>query len=264
MKIKNEYVKIKLGKKEHTFTNLILDNYIDLYADSFLNFKNKALSSCFIKFDIPQFVDINSKTMEYDLVLNSNFSNTIEIYTENMITNNYTFNEKVSGFPDITDFKGHRIVGLGFGTYEYSKTKEKNIANIYAYLDVSNYNIYIQDEQNLIISRKDKITTDLEFYSDFEDVKYPTHLTTRGTLEVNGNEYNTIYSQLYSIGLGTLKHIPEKEITVDNFDIIRDGVGIVRIRNAKDYAIYPSSTVYPSAEIYPRKKYKRFRKIKNR
>ena len=44
MKIKNESVTIKIGNKERSFHNLILNSYIDLFADSFLKFKNKLLT----------------------------------------------------------------------------------------------------------------------------------------------------------------------------------------------------------------------------
>ena len=54
MKIKNENVCIQVGKKKIELHNLILNSYLDLFAESFLKFKNKAMYYCYIKFDTDQ------------------------------------------------------------------------------------------------------------------------------------------------------------------------------------------------------------------
>ena len=46
MKVKNLEVGIKIGNKQHKFTNLILNKYLDLFAYSFLEFKDKNLDFC--------------------------------------------------------------------------------------------------------------------------------------------------------------------------------------------------------------------------
>ena len=38
MKIQNKEIDIKIGKKELKFTNMILDSYLDLFANSFISF----------------------------------------------------------------------------------------------------------------------------------------------------------------------------------------------------------------------------------
>lgn len=247
MKIQNESVTIRLGNRERTFKNLILNSYLDLFADSFLKFKNKAMDACFIKFDTPQVVDEDSTNMEYDLVLQTDPYKTKETYTENTIINDYIYNVKATGFKDISEFVGHQITAIGFGTYDYY---EENTM-LYAFLDISRYQIYVQDGQEIIISRKDKITSDLLFYSPFKEVKYPTHLTTRGILEIKDMEYDEIFSQLYSLGLGTLYNVIEEEIPLEELDIKKEGIGTIIIESAKNYASYPSTTLFPSTSLFP-------------
>ena len=48
MKVSNEFIRIRTGSKEKIFRNLILNNYLKLYTDSFLQFKDKTLNACLI------------------------------------------------------------------------------------------------------------------------------------------------------------------------------------------------------------------------
>lgn len=48
MKIENKEIGIKIGDKELKFTNMILNSYLDLFADSFIEFKNKDLPYCLL------------------------------------------------------------------------------------------------------------------------------------------------------------------------------------------------------------------------
>ena len=246
MKIKNESITIKIGNKEKSFHNLILNSYIDLFADSFLNFKNKLLTYCYIKFDTTQVIDENSTTMEYDTILETNFYKTKETFSENNIINDYIYDVPVMDQKEIADFTGHKITGIGFGDYDGNKYI------LYAFLDVSKYQIIVQEGQEVVISRKDKITSDLQFYSPFSDVRYPTHLTTRGIIEKIGMEYNEIFSQLYSVGFGTLySKIDTEEIPVAELDFKKEDIGVVTLIGAQDYAVYPSIDLFPSSELYP-------------
>lgn len=179
MKIKNESVTIKIGNKEKSFHNLILNSYIDLFADSFLKFKNKLLTYCYVKFDTTQTINENSTTMEYDTILETNFYKTKESFSENNIINDYIYDIPVMEQEEISTFVGKKITGIGFGDYD----NDSGQYLLYAFLDVSKYQIIVQEGQEVVISRKDKITRDLQFYSPFSSVKYPTHLTSRGIIE---------------------------------------------------------------------------------
>lgn len=247
MKVKNESVTVKVGNKERVFTNLILNNYLDLYAESFVSFKQKWLPCCFIKFENTQYIDENSTTMDYDIILEAQFKDMQQIFTENNVTNKYMYYIEQATNQSISDFKGKSIAGIGFGNYSYD-TQE---CIIYAFLDVSKYNIIIQESQSIVISRIDKIITDLKFYSPFPEVIFPTHLTMNGIMEMTGMDYDTIYSQLYSIGTGTLYNKMNNEVLVEDLDFKKIGTGLVGIEGAKDYATYPSFTLYPSPTLYP-------------
>lgn len=258
MKIKNESVTIKIGNKEKSFRNLILNSYIDLFADSFLEFKNKLLRYCYIKFDTTQIIDENSKAMEYDTILETDFYKLKETFSENNIINDYLYDMPVLEQKEISEFVGHKITGIGFGDYDYNI----NQYVLYAFLDVSKYQIVVQEGQNIVISRKDKITSDLQFYSPFSSVRYPTHLTTRGIIEKVGIEYNEIFSQLYSVGFGALySKIDTEEIPVAELDFKKEGIGIVTLIGAQNYAVYPSANLFPSLSLFPGRNIEGLRKL---
>lgn len=248
MKIQNESITIKMGNKEKSFHNLILNSYIDLFADSFLKFKNKMLTYCYIKFDTTQTINENSTTMEYDTILETNYYKTNETYSENTIINDYIYDIALTDYPEISEFTGHQITGIGFGAYDNNTSQFL----LYAFLDVSKYQIIVQEGQTITISRKDKIKSDLLFSSPFSTVKYPTHLTMRGILELEGMEYNEIFSQLYSVAFGTLYNkIDTEEIPVEELDFKKEELGIVTLIGAQDYAVYPSKTLFPSLTLFP-------------
>lgn len=124
-------------------------------------------------------------------------------------------------------------------------------ATIYAFLDVSNYNLIIQENQELVISRIDNISTDLEFYSPSTQITFPIHLTMNGINDIDGMNYDVVFSKLYSIGTGTLYNHINNEILLEDLDIKRTGTGIIEIENAKDYSIYPSDDLYPADDVFP-------------
>lgn len=248
MKIKNESVTIKIGNKEKSFNNLILNSYLDLFADSFLSFKKKMLTYCFVKFDTTQQINQESTSMDYDTILETNFYKTKETYSENNIINDYIYDVPVIDEKDITEFAGHQITGIGFGDYDYKENKYV----LYAFLDVSKYQIIVQEGQEVIISRKDKIMSDLLFYSPFSSVNYPVHLTMRGILELKGMEYDEVYSQLYSVAFGTLYNkIDTEEIPAEELDFKKEDLGTVSLIGAQNYAVYPNTDLFPSPDLHP-------------
>lgn len=247
MRIKNECVSIRIGNKEREFHNMILNNYIDLYAESFISFKDKILPYCAIKFGGSQDIDENSTTMEYDVMLEAELPSISEIFTKDTIINKYMYYKEMNESSSIQEFEGKYISGIGFGNFD----DETKAFVLYAFLDVSKYNITFQESQSIAISRTDKITTDLQFYSPCSEVKFPVHLTMKGLLEIKGLDYDKVYSELWSIGTGSLYNVIEDEIPINNLDFRKTGTGIVTIKSAEDFAIYPNLTLYPNATAYP-------------
>ena len=252
MKIKNIEIGIKIGEKEKKFTNLILNNYLDLFANSFLDFKEKNLPYCFVSFtksnsDITE----NSTSMEYNTILEADFSQSVEILTEKNIINKYYYTLPVAEYESLESFTGQAIKQIGFGNYDY----DLNDYVMYAYLDISKYNIVVQENQPIIINRIDKITTDMNFWSNSNKIKAPYHLTMRGLLETGGFDYIRVLPQLYSIGFGILPYLYIDEYLVEDLDIEKTGTGEITVNgingNFAKNDLYPSPDLYPRPDLYP-------------
>ena len=225
MKIKNQEVSIKIGKKEHKFTNMILNNYLDLFASSFVEFQNKELLLCFLSFTEPNYdINENSTEMDYDVILEADLNKQTEILSPKSITNKYFYNTEIFG--KISDYNGETIKGIGFGQYNSTGGY-----TIYAFLDVMRYNITAQENQPIAVSRVDKIETDMEFYSPSNLVKGPIHLTKKGMLNLFGMNYTTIIPKLYSIGFGVLPYKLDKEYLTEELTIQKTGTGVLEVNN---------------------------------
>ena len=103
MKVKNEYVKIKSGKKEYTLKNYIYDSYLKLFSDrqkSIYEFPGitetdeTKLVTCHIKFEEPledyrnaniSDFDIEIPLKQYSLTGNEKGTSTIYEYSSLMI-----------------------------------------------------------------------------------------------------------------------------------------------------------------------------------
>lgn len=189
MKIKNELVSIKMGKKQYDFNNLILDEYLKRLARSQLDEKNKNLITvdtsaryCLIKFD-KAFEELSPESeiqnSDFDICLvgstiaNQDISER-NIATEYLYASDFIWDYSKQSATDakISNYYGKKITAIGFNSWWARGT-----ALVMAVLDVSNYNIYLQENQELSVTRKDIITTDALFYSnDKAKVPGPVHL----------------------------------------------------------------------------------------
>lgn len=253
MKIQNKEIGIKIGDKKRTFKNLIMNSYLNLFADSFLEFKNKNLPYCLINFNKDNSaIDENSTAMNYDTVLEMELEDSIEILTGNSIINKYLYKNPVNGDLPLEHFVGQSIRQIGFADFDNTT----NDYILYAYLDISKYNITIQDKQPVIISRIDKITSDMNFWTKFDKIKGPYHLTKRGLLELHDMEYETIIPKLYSVGFGILPYLFKDEYLAENLTIQRGSIGEIKINevfsNYQKNELYPREDLYPSETLYPK------------
>ena len=252
MEVKNLEVGIKIGNKQRKFTNLICNSYLDLFADSFLDFKEKNLPYCFVNFSKDNSnITVNSTTMQYDTILEAEFAQNIEILTENSVINKYYYINPVAEYQYLEDFTGRPIKEIGFGNVN----PDTNKYILYAYLDVSKYNIIIQDSQPIIISRVDKIASDMKFWSNSSDIKGPYHLTGRGMLELVGFDYDRVLPKFYSLGFGVLPYVYIQEFLAENLDVKKTGTGEITVNNTfTNFAkndLYPRPDLYPSPTLYP-------------
>lgn len=245
MKIRNEEVSIKIGNKEHKFTNLILNSYLDLFADSFLDFKNKSLTYCLVNFTHSNVgINENSTAMNYNLVLESYLKDEIEILTDRSITNKYYYDKEVGGGNTWAKFNGRQIQDIGFAIYD-NDIKDYVLC---AYLNVANYNIIVQGNQPIIISRTDKIESDMDLWVSDATIKGPIHLTKRGIVKYMDNDYFTSKSVLYSIGFGVLPYAINKEYLAEDLTIQKSGTGVLEVQNTLE-AYYKKSNKF-SNDLY--------------
>lgn len=244
MKIENKEIGIKIGNKQLKFTNMILNSYLNLFADSFIDFKNKDLPYCLVNFNNTNNITEDSTEMDYDLILEADFNKNIEVLSPISIINKYYYrNPQV--MQEWNSYIGKPIISIGFANYNY--TLNKYI--IYAYLDVSNYNIIVQENQPIIISRIDKITSDMNLWANSSKIKAPYHLSMRGMLNYEGMEYFRTIPKLYSVGFGVLPYTLNKEYLVEDLTIQRENTGIVKIQDVLE-AQYRANTKYFNKDIY--------------
>lgn len=247
MKVSNEFVRIRTGNKEKIFRNLILNNYLKLYADSFLQFKDKTLNACLINFTHDNKITEESTSMKYDLVIIADSRDIFQKNSPTQITTEYYYRRQISG-EDIyisNNYKqwfGSTIKDIGFAHYDYGTQKYK----LYAYLNVSAYNVVLQENQPLAVVRQDKVTSDYDFWSNSPRVNAPFHLSTDGFKDIVGFEATYYYPKLYSIGFGELPYSLQKEYKVEELDIIQNN-NVITINGVQGN--YLSDTLYMSSDI---------------
>lgn len=217
MRIKNDYVSIKSGKKTFQLNNLIFNRYLHTFINN-LNIsedfsedtpKPQYFSKCYIKLNDALTFDATSQIVmqEFDFWLENPII--AETPSVNTSTINYFFksnNGKVYSTEtfaktDETVYRNQKITAIGFFT------SNSDFAD--AILDVSNYDMYY--DEGFSVARRDTIQTDAIFVSDGK-IKTPKHL-------IFQNDY--IKSIVKSIGLGYSPYeIKEKyDVIVDDYSL---------------------------------------------
>ena len=121
--------------------------------------------------------------------------------------------------------------------------------------------IYIQDGEEIRITRIDEISTDAIFTSLHEKIKAPVHLYpnnipgllpaqtfTNGDLSTT--IYNNSYAKLTNFGFGNTPENIELEYDIDgNYEVNENVFSIKNIWSPK--GLYPSNDLYPSKDLYP-------------
>lgn len=209
--IKNKAVDIKIGKKSYNFTNLIMDKLLNTYANSLIDdYKNlnKGMLQCLISFQTMNITpEQELKSSAFDIaIVNSNYSVTSseqKIITKSVCdTENtyiYDYAKKTANNIKISDYAGNKICYLGFSYVIHPN------AYVLATLDVSNYDIYIQDNEEIVVTRIDEISTDAIFISLSDKINAPVHLLPRaidGILPAqefwSGDQEVTIYNKAFA------------------------------------------------------------------
>lgn len=260
MKIKNEKIVIRCGNKKVELTNLILDCYLNQFANAQISMNKatqtaykKNLKYCLLKFD---------ESLEFDktsLIPNEKFNISLigdEIIKQEgndkkvIIQYDYLFNSntflydytKKQGDCLISSYYGKKITAIGFNVW-WTPTVKDNFVPVCAILDVSNYNLYLQEGQEFSITRKDVISTDIEFYSPTNKITYPVHMAPANIKNLylptlKSYEYwdTVAYPILYSIGYGNDKiNIMEEHVIENDEAFLKAENNKLYINNIKIY-----------------------------
>lgn len=287
MKIKNDNVTLRIGKKQYNFNNLILDEYLKRFASAQLDSElinvmgvQKKLTYCLLKFDTPLNFDSTSeiKNQDFDICFMGGSIINQELTEKQIVaeyfynTNSALWNYKKSSDDSIQNYYGKKIVAIGFNStwIPYTDNWKYPVCSI---LDTSNYNIYLQEKQDLSVARKDVITTDALFYSRNKNkVPAPAHLCPSGLPQIinqpkiynddktlSSSFYNNAFGILYSIGLSSHAdgEYLNEEFPIKDLNVTNEGTEIL-IKGIENYlnheeSIFPSENLYSGSNLYPRK-----------
>lgn len=235
MKIKNEEVTIQIGRKKAKFRNTILDQYLKKFIDcqlatnqGFLSLVNtRELRYILLKFDTPLQFDtdsiITNDQFDIAIIFNSFQKNTV--YKDNKIIVDYTYNQSNELYSiydyeaggstgrntDFSEYKGRKVTAIGFNT-SWMPREQFPVCSI---INTSNYNIYLDPNQQLSFTRRDTIESDLIFFTN-SNLDGAIHLTPERYLQ----------GKLVAIGFSNsrdfiddIHYIEDMEIERDNFSI---------------------------------------------
>lgn len=287
MKIKNDNIIIKYGKKTYEFHNLIFDSYIKKFIESQLSMENatKTSNKKYLDYILLKLDDPIGQKKEDDIVLNSDLnlmfffiSEIKQEVSENQIKIKYTYKindyfnvvgESSEGSNSLSDFYGRKITAIAFNNFGITLSENVQRYPVCAILDTSNYDLYIQENQDISIVRQDTVSTDALFYTNNPDkIKGPAHLmpypneaiitpTTLTNSDNSGSIFGSKYSYgiLHSIGLSTMPDYIDKEyiigtdITIESTDttILIKGIPANGVENS---FVYPTNHLFPSNNLF--------------
>ena len=276
MKIKNDLIRIKTGNKKYDFNNLILDAYLNKFVLSQLKdpgdvWTDRLIRYCLLKFDTP-FENLQGNTQLhnqqfdvcfiFDFKLNQIISENQIIMQyeyeikENSVFWNYAKNESETG---LSNYYGKKITAIGFNSWWGNDMNTTNKYLVCAVLDTSNYNIYLQENQDMTITRRDIITTDALFYSSNKNkIPGPVHLAPNGIQPILAGETEKPQAILHSIGLSSSIDYIDKEFVIEEdvtLEASENELNITGIQNylSTDGLIFCNENIYPSSSLYPTK-----------
>lgn len=256
MKVKNEYVEIKIGNKTYTKQNMILNTYLNALLECELdeNHHPLILSPCNIKLDTPiENVDYDSllySRQDFDITLYSSYIPTV-VESKNNVKTIYTFDDSTNffykksdgtwgGSRDFSMFVGRKITAIGFGAIINSPAL--------AFLDTSNMNIVIDSKEQFKITRVDNIASD----GISQGIDFPLHLVNDSAKKNPETVYEDdigfveyTMAQLYSVGFGNVPNLMEEEYLIDDVETDRDDNSITfNINRIKKIGHYPSEDLH--------------------
>ena len=253
MKVKNEFIKIKMGKKTVTLHNLILDSYLKEIKN--IQFQTNTVPTDIkltaISFMIDDEIYI-SPEQEYSPI-DFNFTQTGAIqsisYVGGTAIVDYYYNINRNR---IIDYIGSKITAIAFA---YSSNGYKYGAIV----DTSNYDLYIVEDTELQVTRRDIFQTDGFYYSS-ESVNAILHMFPKNGIYYTqgGQSYQEAeWGVLKSVGLGvSINHIDEEydisdyESELTDTDFGYEINRVLKIDRDKE-GLFPDTDLYPALDLYP-------------
>lgn len=289
MKVSNDFIKIKIGKKEYQYRNLIFDEYFKRIINrQIIGVENNivktkiALDYLSIKLDEPlpninssSEILVNDMDIMYvdnvDVRLNTSKNKNVIIYSFNLDINGYygRINHETNQFEmfeGLNEYLGRKIAMIGFQTW-FVSMGDWNL-KLCAYLDVSKDNIYIQENQNILITRQDSFYTDAEFFSNDSIVNYPLHISPMSKTKIfneipieeeDGSvrllQTDKSSSKLHSIGFSNNINKIEKEFILgQDIEAIQE-INKIIFKNVENRYngnyIYAQNNLYAGQNLYP-------------
>ena len=281
MKIRNEKVEVKIGNKVNEFKNLILNEYLKrfvLVQTDETKMRNLTrytrLNYCLLKFDTPfENLNINTELHNQDFDICFVMGAVInQEYSEKQISAKYIYNtedyqtiwdySKSTAYGiSLSDYYNKKITAIGFNSTWMNDSSTQTKVPVCAVLDTTNYNLYLQKNQELSIVRKDIISTDASFWGSSDEVKCPVHLCPLGIdplLEQPLPQYFDSYQSkgiIYSVGFShsknkmDIEYVIDKDIEIEeqNNKLILKGIP----NPPNSIARVPSNRLFPSSKCYP-------------
>lgn len=234
MRIENKFIKINNGKKNYILKNHIQDWYISYYALRQYKvegtYADLRLNTLLIKFDEPLVSPAYGEG--YDVRLNGTIN---QEYSSNYAKTDYYYrtSDLNNIDVDLSSWYGHKIYTLGFGLWGSGTG-----ISIGAYLDVSDYDIYLTNDGFLDVIREDLMSSDAICYG------IPYHLAPLLSDKTG---------MIYSVGFGTISDVMQEEYIVgEDIEIepVTNGFQFT-LGGTTDFTQYPQSDLYPLADIFP-------------
>lgn len=292
MKIKN-FINLKIGKKSIDFHNLILDEYLERFVKTQLDINLsikapnlKKLRTLYIKFDTPLSFDATSKIdpfESFDIAMPLDLDDFLQNISDKAITAKYIYSAKervynlsTRQYESISNYYGRNITALGFNALFAVLRLGGYTCSI---LNTSNYNISFEENQDFVLTRRDTISTDADFWSNDSRIKGPIHLSVDGgpslLYSVSSVVPQPTYAQLYSVGFSSYKDYIDKEYVIgQDIETVNNGtsISLSGLENVLSNELIFPNEIYPSNSIYPLKanykyviyKYKLFQEIYSR
>lgn len=294
MKVKNDLIRLKIGDKNYNFNNLILDEYLKRFVKKQLDIQNletltnsKCLKYCLLKFDTPfnnlqENSELHNQDFDICFVGGCTYNQTvgesqiIVEYSYDTKFNVWDYSQSIGVNNYISNYYGKKITAIGFNSWWINDEKASDKVPVCAVLDVSNYNIYLQENQEVSITRRDVIETDAIFFSNNKNkISGPVHLMPYGIPQIiyqpniYNNEGNSWYSFndsgygiLYSIGLSSYTDYIDKEFVIGEDIQVEQNETELNIKGIENYLdtdnpLFCSEDIYASTNLYAIKsKYK--------